>query len=205
MSKKPLWTETMANNRRRRRYRFGLFPLFPQSRPARLKFSRFTRRPKIKAPLKEPQTDEEPICSQTQVETKSWRMRVGEARKFFASPIKGLRKSFSGLIVSSSKRAQKFSAGNICGCHRGGFKRTRSGSSDSRSDESNPAEFSYEYVKDLLENNNFYTNSSTLQENWWGIDSYSSGILMVDLKIILYSRVGTKCPIIHLGFSCRRI
>jgi hypothetical protein len=91
-------------------------------------------------------------------------MRVGKVRKLFTSQLKRLRKSFSGFMASSSNRAQKLSAGYICGYHRGVFRRTRSRSSDSHSDDSNPAEFSYEYVKDLLENNNFYMNSSTLQE-----------------------------------------
>jgi hypothetical protein len=101
--------------------------------------------------VKESQTDEGPSCSHDQKKRKSWRLRVGEVRKLLVYPLKSLRKSFS----RSSKRSQQSSAGYISGCHRGVLNITRSGSCDSHSDDSNPAEFSYKYVKNLLENNNF--------------------------------------------------
>lgn len=159
----------MASNKKRRRYRFSLFPLFPLSQRARLKCSLSSRRRKNKAQLEDPVTDEEPSCSHIQEKRKGWRMRVGQLRKLFASPLKRLGKSFSGFMVSSSKRAQKLSARYNCRYCRGVLKRTRSGSSESHSDDSNPAEFSYEYVKDLLENNDFYMNSSTPKQNSGGI------------------------------------
>lgn len=159
----------MASNKKRRRHRFSLFPLFPLSQKARLKYSLSSRRQKNKARLKDPVTDEEPSCSHIQEERKGWRMRVGKVRKLFTSPLKRLGKSVSGFMVSSSKRAQKLSARYNCGYCRGVLKTTRSGSSESHSDDSNPAEFSYEYVKDLLENNDFYLNSSTPQQNGGGI------------------------------------
>jgi hypothetical protein len=144
----------MASNQNRRRYRLSLFRLFHRSGPARLKYSGSSRRLKNKEQVKEAQTDEGPSCSHDQRKRKSWRVRVGEVGKLLVYPLKSLRKSFSG----SSKRAQQSSTGYISGCHRGVLNLTRSGSCESHSDDSNPADFSYTYVKNLLENNNFCTN-----------------------------------------------
>lgn len=148
----------MASDQNSRRDRLSFFPLFHRSRPARLKYSGSSRKLKNKGQVKEAQTEEGPSCSHGQKKKKSWRVRVGDVRKLLVYPLKGLRRSFSGFTVSSSKRAQKSSAGYVSRCHRGVLNITRSGSCESHSDESNPAEFSNKYVKNLLESNNFCTN-----------------------------------------------
>lgn len=138
----------MAGDRKRKGYRLSLFRLFHRSRPARLEYSGSSLRLKNKEQMKEAQTDEGPSCSQDQKKRKPW----------LVYPLKRLRKSFSGFMVSSSRRAQRFSPGYICGCYRGVLNINRSGPCESHSDDSNPAEFSYQYVKNLLENNNFCEN-----------------------------------------------
>lgn len=145
----------MASDQNSSRYRLSGFH---RSRPARLKYSGSSRKLKNKEQVKEAHTEEGPSCNHAQKKSNSWRMRVGEVRKLLVYPLKGLRRSFSGFMVSSSKRAQQSSTGCVCGCHRGVLNITRSGSCASHSDESNPAEFSYKYVKNLLESNNFCTN-----------------------------------------------
>lgn len=71
-------------------------------------------------------------------------------RKFLVYPLKGLRRSFSGFMVSSSMHAQQSSAGYVSRCHKGVLNITRSRSSESNVDESNPLEFSYKYVNFFL-------------------------------------------------------
>eukprot|EP01018_Ginkgo_biloba_P008537 Gb_29708 [translate_table: standard] len=145
----------MAGNRKKKRYRLSVFPLFPRFQPPRLKSSSSTSRLKNKEPMQETPTDDEPSSSQTPKKRKSWHTRISKVKRFLFYP---LSKKCSGFI-SSLKRGKKLSR-FVFGCHKGALQHTNSSPCKSPSDETDPAEFSHVYVKTLLENNNFFTNAS---------------------------------------------